>query len=160
VKSGDFDNLKVFSLLGLAGAIEIVGSLLLLVGLFTRPAAFIMSGEMLVAYFMLHAPRGFFPILNRGELAVLFCFLFLFFAIAGSRSWSLDRYIRKTPDYLSKRASEENTIQAPLWTIRKGCPVPAVPVDNAPRIPSPWVDCMFCVRARRTSKHESSGFGS
>ena len=101
----NFDNLKVFSLLGLAGAIEIVGSLLLLVGLFTRPAAFIMSGEMAVAYFMSFAPRGFFPILNGGELAVLFCFVFLFFAIAGGGSWSLDRYIRKTPDSLSKHAA-------------------------------------------------------
>jgi putative oxidoreductase len=93
-----FDNLKLFSLVGLAGAIEIIGSLLLLAGLFTRPAAFIMSGEMAVAYFMSHAPRGFFPILNGGELAVLFCFVFLFFAIAGGGAWSLDRYIRKTPD--------------------------------------------------------------
>jgi putative oxidoreductase len=98
-----FDNLQVFSLLGLAGAIEIVGSVLVLVGLFTRPAAFIVSGEMAVAYFMSHAPRGFFPILNGGELAVLFCFVFLFFAIAGGGAWSLDRYIGKTPDPLSRR---------------------------------------------------------
>jgi putative oxidoreductase len=91
-----FDNLQVFSLIGLAGVIEIVGSLLLLVGLFTRPAAFILSGEMAVAYFMAHAPRGFFPILNQGELAVLYCFVFLFFAIAGGGSWSLDRRIKKT----------------------------------------------------------------
>jgi putative oxidoreductase len=100
-----FDNLQVFSLLGLAGAIEIVGSLLLLVGLFTRPAAFILSGEMAVAYFMSHAPRGFFPILNGGELAVLFCFVFLFFAIAGGGAWSLDRYIRRKPDSLSRRTA-------------------------------------------------------
>jgi putative oxidoreductase len=98
-----FDKLQVFSLVGLAGAIEIVGSVLLLVGLFTRPAAFIMSGEMAVAYFISHAPRGFFPILNGGELAVLFCFVFLFFAIAGGGAWSLDRYIRQTPDTLSRR---------------------------------------------------------
>src|ERR1700730_17376593 len=100
-----FDNLHVFSLIGLAGAIEIVGSLLLLVGLFTRAAAFIMSGEMAMAYFRAHAPRGFFPILNQGELAVLYCFVFLFFAIAGGGSWSLDRYIRQTPDTLSRRAA-------------------------------------------------------
>jgi putative oxidoreductase len=98
-----FDNLKTFSLLGLAGAIEIIGSLLLLVGLFTRPAAFIMSGEMAVGYFMSHAPRGFFPILNGGELAVLYCFIFLFFAVAGAGAWSLDRYIRKAPNGLSER---------------------------------------------------------
>ena len=91
-----FDNLKVFSLLGLAGAIEIVASLLLLLGLFTRPAAFIMSGEMAVAYFMSHAPRGFFPILNGGELAVLYCFVFLFIAVAGGGAWSLERRIFKT----------------------------------------------------------------
>ena len=91
----NFDNLQPFSLVGLAGAIEIVGSLLLLVGLFTRPAAFIMSGEMAVAYFMAHAPRGFFPLLNQGELAVLYCFVFLFLAIEGGGSWSLDAMIRK-----------------------------------------------------------------
>lgn len=100
-----FDNLKVFSLLGLAGAIEIVGSLLLLLGLFTRPVAFIMAGEMAVGYFMSHAPRGFFPILNGGELAVLYCFMFLFFAIAGGGAWSLDRYIRRTPDSPATRAA-------------------------------------------------------
>jgi len=91
----NFDNLQPFSLVGLAGAIEIVGSLLLLVGLFTRPAAFIMSGEMAVAYFMAHAPRGFFPILNQGELAVLYCFVFLFLAIEGGGGWSLDAMLRK-----------------------------------------------------------------
>jgi putative oxidoreductase len=90
-----FDNLQLFSLLGLAGVIEIVGSLLLLVGLFTRPAAFIMSGEMAIAYFMAHAPRSFFPILNQGELAVLYCFLFLFFAVSGGGSWSLDKLFTK-----------------------------------------------------------------
>ena len=88
--------MQTFSLLGFAGFIEIVGSLLLLVGLFTRPVAFIMSGEMAVAYFMSHAPRGFFPILNGGELAVLYCFVFLFFAIAGGGSWSVDRRMMKT----------------------------------------------------------------
>jgi putative oxidoreductase len=71
-----FDNLMLFSLLGAAGVIEIVGSLLLLVGPFARPAAFVMSDEMAFAYFMSHAPRGFFPIHNQGELAVLDCFLF------------------------------------------------------------------------------------
>jgi putative oxidoreductase len=91
----NFDNLQPFSLIGLAGGIEIVGGLLLLLGLFTRPAAFIMSGEMAVAYFMAHAPRGFFPLLNQGELAVLYCFVFLFLAIEGGGSWSLDAMIRK-----------------------------------------------------------------
>jgi putative oxidoreductase len=90
-----FDHLKLFSLEGAAGVIEIVGSLLVLVGLFTRPAAFIMSGEMAFAYFMAHFPRGFVPILNQGELAILYCFIFLYFAFAGGGSWSLDKLITK-----------------------------------------------------------------
>jgi putative oxidoreductase len=91
-----FDNMQVFSLIGLAGAIEIVGSILLILGLFTRPAAFIMSGEMAVAYFMAHANQGnvLVPMLNRGELAVLYCFVFLFFAAAGPGAWSLDGMMR------------------------------------------------------------------
>jgi putative oxidoreductase len=89
---GAFDNLHVFSLIGLAGIIELVGSVLLLLGLFTRPAAFIMCGEMAFAYFIGHAGQGFVlvPMLNRGELAVLYCFVFLFFAAAGPGAWSLD----------------------------------------------------------------------
>jgi len=87
-----FENLQVFSLIGAAGIIELVGSVLLLLGLFTRPAALIMSGEMAFAYFIGHAAQGFVlvPMLNRGELAVLYCFLFLFFAVAGPGAWSLD----------------------------------------------------------------------
>ena len=85
-----FDQLQLFSLLGLAGVIELVGSVLLLIGLFTRPVAFIMSGEMAVAYFMAHAPRGFFPILNQGELPLQFCFVFLYLAAAGGGPWSVD----------------------------------------------------------------------
>jgi putative oxidoreductase len=92
-----FDNLQVFSLVGLAGAIEIVGSVLLLLGLFTRPVAFIMSGEMAVAYFMAHAPRGFFPILNAGELAALYCFVFLYLAFAGGGAWSIDNMMSRSP---------------------------------------------------------------
>jgi len=92
-----FDNLHVFSLLGLAGIIEVVGSVLLLLGLFTRPAAFIMSGEMAFAYFMGHASQGhvLVPMLNRGELAVLYCFVFLFFAAAGAGAWSVDGLRRR-----------------------------------------------------------------
>ena len=92
----NFDNLHVFSLMGLAGAIEIIGSILLILGLFTRPAAFIMCGEMAVAYFMAHASQGnvLVPMLNRGELAVLYCFVFLFFAAAGPGAWSLDGSMR------------------------------------------------------------------
>jgi len=78
-----------------AGSIELIGSLLVLLGLFTRPAAFIMSGEMAFAYFISHAPRGFFPILNGGDGAILYCFIFLYFAFAGAGPWSLDALWRK-----------------------------------------------------------------
>jgi putative oxidoreductase len=83
------------SLSGAAGALELVGGALLLVGLFTRPVAFILSGEMAFAYFIAHAPQGFWPILNRGELAVLYCFVFLFLSAAGGGPLSLDRALRK-----------------------------------------------------------------
>jgi putative oxidoreductase len=84
-----------FSLLGIAGMLEFVGGLLLLVGLFTRPTAFIMSGEMAVGYFRAHLPRNFFPILNMGEITVMLCFFFLFLSAAGAGPWSLDRLWRK-----------------------------------------------------------------
>jgi putative oxidoreductase len=81
---------------GLQSLIELVGGLLLALGLFTRPVAFILSGDMAVAYFMAHAPRGFFPLLNGGELAIVYCFLFLYFAVAGAGAWSLDQLRYKT----------------------------------------------------------------
>src|SRR5262249_35056157 len=86
---------SVFTMYWFAGAIELVGSILVLLGLFTRPAAFIMSGEMAFAYFISHAPRGFFPILNRGDGAILFCFIFLYLAFAGAGPWSLDAKWRR-----------------------------------------------------------------
>jgi putative oxidoreductase len=73
-----------------AGVIELVGGLLVAVGLFARPAAFVASGEMAVAYFMAHAPGGFWPIVNKGEPAVFYCFAFLFIAAHGAGIWSLD----------------------------------------------------------------------
>jgi len=76
-----------------AGWLEFAGGLLLLLGLFTRPVAFLLSGLMAAAYFMAHAPRGFWPLQNGGELAVLYCFLFLYFAFAGGGAWSLDRLL-------------------------------------------------------------------
>ena len=87
-----FDNLHLMSLFGVAGIIEVVGGLLVLSGLFTRPAAFILSGEMAFAYFMAHAPQGHVltPLLNQGESAVLFCFVFLFLAAAGAGAWGID----------------------------------------------------------------------
>ncbi len=90
-----FAKLEPLSLLGAAGAIEIVGSLLLILGLFTRTTAFVLSGFMAVAYFMAHATRGFYPILNGGELAILYCFVFLFIAAAGPGPWSYDALRKK-----------------------------------------------------------------
>lgn len=80
----------LLSLLWIAGLIETVGAWLLLVGLFTRVAAFVLAGEMAVAYFMVHAPIGFFPAMNAGEQAILFCFVFLYIAAAGPGAWSID----------------------------------------------------------------------
>ena len=78
-----------------AGIIEAFGGLLLLVGLLTRGVAFVLAGEMAVAYFLVHAPRGFWPLLNQGEGAVLYCFVFLYLASAGGGAWSLDRLLRR-----------------------------------------------------------------
>ena len=81
-----------------AGVLEVVGGALLLLGLFTRPVAFLLAGEMAVAYFKAHAPQGFWPTLNRGEAAALFCFTWLYFAAAGPGPWSLDALIfRRRP---------------------------------------------------------------
>ena len=73
-----------------AGTIELVAGLLIAIGLFTRPAAFIASGTMAVAYFMAHAPQNFFPVNNMGDAAILYCFVFLYLAFAGAGPWSLD----------------------------------------------------------------------
>ena len=81
---------QVGSLLWIGGVVEIVTALLVLLGLFTRLAAFIAAGEMAVAYFMAHAPKGFYPALNMGEAAILFCFVFLYLAAAGPGAWSID----------------------------------------------------------------------
>jgi len=84
----------LFSMYWFAGAIEFVGGALMLLGLFTRASAFIMSGEMAFAYFISHAPNGFFPILNRGDAAILYCFVFLYISAAGAGSFSLDTWWR------------------------------------------------------------------
>ena len=73
-----------------------MGGALLLVGLFTRPVAFVLSGQMAAAYFMAHAPRNVFPVLNGGDAAILFCFVFLYLAVAGGGAWSLDQARNKT----------------------------------------------------------------
>lgn len=80
----------LFTMYWFAGAIEFGGGILVMLGLFTRPAALIMSGEMAFAYFLRHAPRGFFPILNSGDLAIVFCFVFFYLVFAGAGPWSLD----------------------------------------------------------------------
>ncbi|HEY2929620.1 DoxX family protein [Piscinibacter sp.] len=87
-----FDNLQVFSLFGIAGIIELTGGVLLLIGCFTRAVAFVLSGELAAVYFIGHAPQGAFfsPMLNEGESAVLYCFIFLYLAAAGGGQWSVD----------------------------------------------------------------------
>jgi putative oxidoreductase len=94
---------ELFSLMGLAGALEVFGGLAFLLGAFTRPVAFVLAGEMAFAYFMSHAPRAFFPVLNGGDAAILFCFVFLYFSVAGSGAWSVD----------SARAGDDARLGAP-----------------------------------------------
>ena len=93
--AGPMNNASLQSMSGAAGAIELVCGVLLVIGLFTRPAAFVLSGMTAVAYFMAHAGRNFFPILNGGELAALYCFAFLYLAAAGGGPLSVDRLIRQ-----------------------------------------------------------------
>lgn len=88
-------NGSLLSLSGIAGFMDLFGGLLIAFGLFTRPVAFLLSGEMAVAYFLVKAPNGFFPILNGGEINALYSFLFLYFAAAGGGTWSLDRMWHK-----------------------------------------------------------------
>lgn len=89
-----FAHLQLMSLLGIQGVIEIVGGGLLALGLFSRPVAFILCGDMAVAFFRAHFPRTWVPILNGGDLAVLFCFTFLYLWVAGPGPWSLDALLR------------------------------------------------------------------
>ncbi|HYG81916.1 MAG TPA: DoxX family protein, partial [Pyrinomonadaceae bacterium] len=85
----------LLSLFGFVGVLELGGGLLLLLGLFTRPVAFVLSGLLAAAYFMAHAPQGFWPLLNQGELAALYSFVFLYLAVAGGGAWALDRLLRR-----------------------------------------------------------------
>ncbi|HAO24027.1 MULTISPECIES: DoxX family protein [unclassified Methylophaga] len=87
----------LFTLSGVAGVLEIVGGFLILIGLFTRPVAFILSGQMAVAYFIAHAPQAFWPLLNNGELAALFSFIFLYLFVAGGGAWSVDSLRKRHP---------------------------------------------------------------
>jgi putative oxidoreductase len=88
-----FAHVQLGSMAGIAGLIELIGGILFTIGLFTRPVAFLLSGFTAVAYFMAHASKGFYPVLNGGELAALFCFVFLYFAFAGAGPWSADALI-------------------------------------------------------------------
>ncbi len=89
-----FDSLPLFSLIGVQGIIEVVGGVLLLLGLFTRCTAFVLSGDMAVAYFIGHFPRHWLPFLNGGDAAVLYCFVFLYLWLAGPGPWSVDAHRR------------------------------------------------------------------
>jgi putative oxidoreductase len=116
-----FDNVQLMSLVGIAGLLELVGGFLLLIGLFTRPVAFILSGEMAVAYFMAHGPRNVLPILNGGELAVIYCFVFLYFSAAGGGLWSIDQRSGTRPYRLRRRAHIDVDRPAPpMPTGRRG----------------------------------------
>jgi putative oxidoreductase len=90
-----FANVHIDSLAGVGGLIELIGGALFTIGLFTRPVAFLLSGFTAAAYFMAHAGKGFYPVVNGGELAALFCFVFLYFAFAGAGPWSADALIRR-----------------------------------------------------------------
>ncbi len=85
----------LLSLLGVAAMLELAGGVLLVLGLFTRPVAFILAGQMAVAYWIAHAPQSFFPALNGGEPAILFCFVFLYLFVAGGGAWSVDNALRE-----------------------------------------------------------------
>jgi putative oxidoreductase len=90
-----FANLQPMSMIGAAGFIELIGGALLVLGLFTQPVAFILSGEMAFAYFISHAPKSFYPLVNGGTLAIMYCFTFLYLATAGAGPWSVDAAMKK-----------------------------------------------------------------
>jgi putative oxidoreductase len=91
----------LLSMSGIGGIMELVGGLFILVGAFTRPVAFLLSGEMAVAYWMFHAPRSVFPLLNGGDAAILYCFVFLLFVFTGPGAWSVDGALTKSDRYRS-----------------------------------------------------------
>jgi putative oxidoreductase len=90
-----YANVTPLSLIGVAGFIELIGGALLILGLLTRPAAFILSGEMAVAYFMVHAPKSFYPLVNGGTLAIIYCFACLYISTAGPGPWSVDAAMKR-----------------------------------------------------------------
>src|SRR6202140_4481636 len=116
---------------GLQGLLELLGGLLLALGLFTRTVAFILAGNMAVAYFMAHAPKGFFPLLNGGELAIVYCFVFLYFWLAGGGEWSLDRILATEPAVREMSYAETRFVGEP-WAVRR---VSAAAPENGARPP-------------------------
>ena len=91
-----YANVQPLSLLGAAGSIELIGGALLILGLWTQPVAFILSGEMAFAYFIAHAPKSFFPLINGGTLAIAYCFACLYLSTAGAGPWSVDAQMKRT----------------------------------------------------------------
>src|SRR5262249_49698688 len=120
------------SLSGINGMIEIVGGGLIVLGLLTRPVAFILAGDMAVAYFVTHAPRVFFPLLNAGELAIIYCFVFLYLAVAGGGVWSLDHL--RAGNEASRPAWRTSGRQSLALVPR---PAGAPPRHNNPRLGPP-----------------------
>lgn len=108
---GPNGTVELFSLMGLAAALELGGGLLILVGLLTRPVAFVLSGLMAVAYFMAHAPGGFWPIVNKGELAVIYSFLFLYLSAAGGGPYSLDALLRRRQAHVAPDLGQDSRVK-------------------------------------------------
>ncbi len=104
---------------GAQGLIELVGGFLLLAGLFTRPVAFVLAGDMAVAYFMAHASRSFFPLLNGGELAIVYCFVFLYFWLTGAGEWSLDRLRAPATELATGSPSWREVAPAEPWMVAR-----------------------------------------
>ena len=92
----------LFTVSGIGGIMEFVGGLLILLGIFTRPVAFLLAGEMAVAYWMVHAPRSFFPVLNGGDASILYCFVFLLLVFTGPGAWSIDGLVARRDRRLEK----------------------------------------------------------
>ena len=108
---GQGGTVELMSQMGLAGVLELFGGFLVVIGLFTRPVSFVLSGEMAVAYFQAHFPRSFFPIENRGEHTVLFCFVFLFLAAAGAGPWSVDALRDRSTDDAGGSRNQESGVR-------------------------------------------------
>ncbi|MHB9022648.1 MAG: DoxX family protein [Armatimonadota bacterium] len=112
----DFAPPALYTQIWLAGFLEFWVGLLFLLGLGTRPVAFLLSGEMAFAYFVVHAPQHWIPIINRGEMAALYCFVFFYFAFAGGGPWSIDRLFRRTDDVAPQKQVESTVISSDAHT--------------------------------------------